>query len=192
MIRLGVEGLPLRSCGARDVPISAGCRRLTLDLHTREVLGETIINSKLRGMLKEGKNPLSGPIPGGPKDILTYFFTKQKSVSKQDGPATSRTKGSSGSAQARRLSPRSPTSKGDNQEAVPSRKELDGGQGDPSAPETIETPKASKRSKGASSSGGENRGSNPPENLVDVCGICEPDSNEETRDDRGVGEGGFE
>ena len=144
--------------GTGNVPdITKLYRRLTLDLHTREVLGEININRKIRKSIKNGDNPLGGKIPGGPKDILTYFFTKQSASNEGEGSPTSHGKGLAGGASSRKASPRSATAKGGKTSAVPSHREMDEGKGDPSAPEAIEPTDASKRPKGASSSGGENR-----------------------------------
>ena len=66
-------------------------------------------------------------------------------------------KGLASGAGSSKASPRSPTANGGKTSAVPSQREMDEGKGDPSAPEAIEPTNASKRPKGASSSGGENR-----------------------------------
>ena len=76
--------------GIGNVPeVSMLSRRLTLDLHTREVLGEMNVDRKVRKSIKNGDNPLGGEIPGGPRDILTYFFTKQSASKDGEGPPTS-------------------------------------------------------------------------------------------------------
>ena len=47
--------------GIGNVPeVSMLSRRLTLDLHTREVLGEMNIGRKVRKSIKNGDNPLGG------------------------------------------------------------------------------------------------------------------------------------
>eukprot|EP00975_Prorocentrum_lima_P052272 10950430-Prorocentrum_lima.AAC.1 len=43
-------------------------RRLTLDLHTREILGDMEIDGSTH------KGVLGGKIPNAPRDILTYWF----------------------------------------------------------------------------------------------------------------------
>ena len=52
-------------------------RRLTLDMHTRDVLGEVLFTKKIVRNHKNGtESMLAGKLKNGPRDIITYFFPK--------------------------------------------------------------------------------------------------------------------
>ena len=66
----GVDGVPT---------IEEINRRLTLDMHTRDVLGEILFTKKIVRNHKNGnESMIAGELKNGPRDIITYFFLKPK------------------------------------------------------------------------------------------------------------------